>query len=85
MTLNADGLIATAHAQTGLSDFGDPSFREGLDVFVSALNDEALLTPRALLSCRGRRSTLCRLLLPARCDQTGSSCVSVGVFDCPAA
>jgi Sulfotransferase family len=44
MILNVDTLIAAAREQTGLSDFGDPSFREGLDVFVSALNDEALLT-----------------------------------------
>ena len=39
-----DTLIATAQQQTGLSDFGDPSFREGLSVLVAALNREAKLT-----------------------------------------
>ena len=39
-----DTLIATAQQQTGLSDFGDPSFREGLSVLVEALNREAKLT-----------------------------------------
>lgn len=42
--LNSDTLIATAVEQTGLSDFGDPSFREGLDVLLGALNTEAKLT-----------------------------------------
>jgi hypothetical protein len=42
--LNVDDLLNAAAAQTGLSDFGDPSFRQGLDVFVSALNSEAKLS-----------------------------------------
>jgi hypothetical protein len=42
--LNSATLIATATKNTGLSDFGDPSFREGLDVLVKALNTEAKLT-----------------------------------------
>lgn len=42
--LNVDTLVAAACDQTGLSDFGDPSFREGLDVLVNALNTEAKLT-----------------------------------------
>jgi len=37
-------LLAAAQAQTGLSDFGDPSFREGLGVFCSALESEAKLS-----------------------------------------
>lgn len=37
-------LLAAAQAQAGLSDFGDPSFREGLDVFCRALESEAKLS-----------------------------------------
>jgi hypothetical protein len=36
-------LIATAQAETGLSDFGGDSFREGLEILVGALNREARL------------------------------------------
>jgi len=46
--LNSDQLLAAATAQTGLSDFGDPSFREGLDVLVKALNEEAWLAEPAI-------------------------------------
>jgi Sulfotransferase family len=45
--LKSEALLATAAEQTGLSDFGDPSFREGLDVLVGALNTEAKLTEAA--------------------------------------
>lgn len=45
--LNSAHLIAAASEQTGLSDFGDPSFQEGLDVLVNALNTEANLTEAA--------------------------------------
>lgn len=45
--LNSETLIAAAADQTGLSEFGDPSFREGLDVLVAALNTEAKLTQAA--------------------------------------
>lgn len=45
--LNSDTLIATAVEQSGLSDFGDPSFREGLNVLLGALNTEAELTEAA--------------------------------------
>ena len=34
-------LMTSAIAQTGLDDFGDDSFREGLEVLVRALRDEA--------------------------------------------
>lgn len=37
-------LFAEAVEKTGLSDFGDPSFREGLDVFCRALENEARLS-----------------------------------------
>ena len=36
-----DDLIAAAVAATGLDDFGDDSFREGLEILVRALRDEA--------------------------------------------
>lgn len=46
--LNSDALLAAATEQTGLTDFGDPSFREGLDVLVNALNTQANLTEAAV-------------------------------------
>jgi hypothetical protein len=36
-------LIAAAQAETGLDDFGDESFREGLEILVRALREEARL------------------------------------------
>jgi len=42
----ADALIRDAVATTGLDDFGDESFREGLDVLVASLRDEANLNDR---------------------------------------
>lgn len=45
MTFTPDTLLAEARAQTeGLADFGDPSFRPGLDALCRALNDEARLS-----------------------------------------
>ena len=38
-----DDLMATAMAQTGLEDFGDDSFREGLEILVRSLHGEARL------------------------------------------
>src|SRR5258708_16396455 len=39
----AQDLMAEATAQTGLDDFGDDSFREGLEILVRSLRDEARL------------------------------------------
>nr|WP_090274647.1 sulfotransferase [Mycolicibacterium komanii]CRL67585.1 sulfotransferase family protein [Mycolicibacterium komanii] len=39
-------LMATAVDRTGLDDFGDDSFREGLEILVRALRDEARLNGR---------------------------------------
>lgn len=39
-------LMAAAVARTGLDDFGDDSFREGLGILVRALRDEARLNAR---------------------------------------
>lgn len=41
-----DGLTAAAVQRTGLDDFGDDSFREGLEILVRALRDEARLNAR---------------------------------------
>lgn len=41
--MRTEELLAQASEQTGLSDFGDPSFREGLDRYVVALEEEAQL------------------------------------------
>lgn len=38
-----DDLMAKAIAQSGLDDFGDDSFREGLEILVRSLRDEARL------------------------------------------
>jgi hypothetical protein len=38
-----DDLMAAARTQTGLGDFGDDSFREGLEILVRSLGDEARL------------------------------------------
>lgn len=38
-----DDLMAAASAQTGLDDFGDDSFREGLEILVRSLREEARL------------------------------------------
>jgi hypothetical protein len=43
-SLAPDGLIAAASRKTGLSDFGDPSFRVALDRLVDAFEREAALT-----------------------------------------
>lgn len=42
--LDTETLLAAAREQTGLADFGDPTFREGLEVLVDAWNTEAKLT-----------------------------------------
>jgi hypothetical protein len=39
----SDDLMAAAVAQTGLADFGDDSFREGLEILLRSLRDEARL------------------------------------------
>ena len=43
--LGEAGLLAAARRRTGLSDFGDPAFREPLRVLFAALEREAALTP----------------------------------------
>lgn len=44
--LNTDEVIDEARRHAGLTDFGDDSFREGLEILLSALRDEARLSAR---------------------------------------
>ena len=55
-----DELIADARDQTGLGDFGDDSFREGLEVLVWSLQGEAKL------NAMGQEAMRSRLVEPAR-------------------
>jgi hypothetical protein len=55
VALRADDLLAEARERTGLADFGDPSFGEGLGVLLDEL-------PRAELSELGRMVWRARLL-----------------------
>jgi hypothetical protein len=41
-----DDVVGRAVAQTGLEDFGDDAFREGLEVLLTSLRDEARLNAR---------------------------------------
>ena len=41
--MHVEQLLDTAVTTTGLDDFGEPSFRDGLEVLVAALNNEAQL------------------------------------------
>jgi Sulfotransferase family len=43
---STDDLLRAAVDETGLSDFGDDSFREGFEILVAGLNDEARLNAR---------------------------------------
>ncbi|HUA90822.1 MAG TPA: sulfotransferase [Steroidobacteraceae bacterium] len=45
MQIQAEPLIEAARAQTGLEDFGEDSFREGLEVLCRSASEEAQLSP----------------------------------------
>ncbi|MBP9714275.1 MAG: sulfotransferase, partial [Sterolibacterium sp.] len=53
-SLDAENLIAAARKKTGLTDFGDDSFRDGLTVLTRALDTEAQLHPLGRLIMRHR-------------------------------
>jgi Sulfotransferase family len=53
MTTAAE-VMSQACAQTGLTDFGDDSFRDGLDILLSSLRDEARLHERGQAFLRQR-------------------------------
>lgn len=48
LALAPDALLTAATERTGLDDFGDPAFRERLDVLCTALRDEAGLSDTGL-------------------------------------
>ena len=54
---STERLIDAARAQTGLEDFGRDSFREGLDVLVASLRDEAALSEVGVLALEGQITT----------------------------
>jgi hypothetical protein len=63
--VDVDRVMEELVAETGLSDFGDPSFRDGLDVFVAAASGEANLNPIGEASAAGqvRQGLTTRLLV----------------------
>ena len=50
LSLEPDALLEAAATETGLDDFGDPAFRERLDVLCLALRTEAGLGPAGVTS-----------------------------------
>uniref|UniRef100_A0AAU3GUZ3 Sulfotransferase n=1 Tax=Streptomyces sp. NBC_01401 TaxID=2903854 RepID=A0AAU3GUZ3_9ACTN len=48
----ADELLALASEATGLADFGDDDFREGLDVLISSFDADSKLTPHGVTIAR---------------------------------
>jgi len=50
--LSPEGLHRFATKQTGLTDFGNPFYREGFDRLCASLNEEARLTPLGRLIAR---------------------------------
>lgn len=54
LVLEPDPLCDQAIAETGLSDFGDESFRERLAVLTGALRTEAVLSPMGVVSTHGQ-------------------------------
>ena len=46
MVADFDDVVGAAVAQTGLEDFGNDSFREGLEILLASLRDEARLNAR---------------------------------------
>lgn len=54
MGFSADALVDAAIAETGLDDFGEGAWRDGLDVFCDALNGEANLNATGVAIHEGR-------------------------------
>ena len=52
-SLDLDQLLATAQARTGLSEYGDPGFREPLGVLLVALERDAHLSALGRIASRG--------------------------------
>lgn len=88
--LTSGELMDEAAAQTGLTDFGDDSFTDGLNVLLSALRDEAHLNERGKPFC----ANASRAISPNGCrSRTGfggtrrsATCPSANrwsAWDCP--
>src|SRR5436190_8362396 len=58
--LDPDGALAAAEAATGLSDFGDDGFREGLAILSRGLEEEAQLTLLGRLMARAENARILR-------------------------
>lgn len=65
-SLDADSLIAAARRKTGLQDFGDESFRSGLEMLTRSLDREAHLHPVGRLIMRQRLTGLLAVRLKAQ-------------------
>ena len=59
VALNAEALLEKAAAQTGLSDFGDDSYREPYNILLQSLQDEACLNTQGVILMQ---RTILRLL-----------------------
>lgn len=68
VSLEPEALLADARAATGLEDFGDPRFREGLDLLLGDAESEGRLTliGRMLLRAEVARTLESRLRVEAR-------------------
>ena len=60
MTITADRLLEEAVAEVGLHDFGHPSFREGLDVFLEGVQTEGLPNAIGLAAIEGQATQALR-------------------------
>lgn len=65
-SLDAESLIAAARRKTGLQDFGDESFRTGLEVLTRSLDREAHLHPVGRMIMRQRLTGLLCVRLKAQ-------------------
>jgi hypothetical protein len=63
MIPNVDDLVKQATVDTGLDDFGDPTFRDGLDVFIANVDGEARLNQVGLLVAKGQIESALRTRL----------------------
>lgn len=61
--VDVDRLMADLTAETGLDDFGDPTFRDGLDVLVEALEGEGRLNEVGRASAAGQIAAALRTRL----------------------
>lgn len=52
-TLDPERLLGAARQLTGVDDFGDPAFREGLQRFLRSAVDDAILSPMGVATLEG--------------------------------